>query len=223
VTLTLVPAPIVEAYPAPSPLSDVRTTALQIHAKQRVRKRPWSSVTGICLHQTACVLGERPERWSTVGAHLGVMRSGRVVWMHNFDKNVAHGNGWNQATVGIEIDGLYAGVEGDPSTVWDDPSTARREQGMTLTQEAAEATRQALRWICSEVARNGGKVRALVAHRQASANRRNDPGSAIWQDVALPIHAELGLSDGGVGFKLDTGGGYAIPEAWDPRCKGVPY
>ena len=92
---------------------------------------------------------------------------------------------------------------------------------MQLTPEAVEATKALIRWIVAEVAAHGGQVRALVAHRQSSATRRNDPGSAIWQAVALPMHAELGLSDGGVGFAID--GGKPIPEAWDPRCVGVRY
>ena len=42
----------------------------------------------------------------------------------------------------------------------------------------------------------------------------------MWQRVAVPLHAELGLTDGGVGFAI---GGYPIPESWDARCKGVKY
>jgi hypothetical protein len=182
--------------------------------------RSWSKVTGICLHQTACLLGDRDARWDTVGAHVGITRAGKILWLHDFNRIVWHGNGWNAGTVGIEIDGLYAGVEGDASTVWNDPSTPYREQGMTLTPESVAASQMAIRWICSEVERCGGKVKALVAHRQSSNARRNDPGSAIWRSVALPMHAELGLSDGGVGFKL---GGYAIPAAWDEQCVGIKY
>lgn len=200
---------------------DRRRTAAQSHHGAKVRSRSWAATTGITLHQTACVLGERPERWDTVGAHFGVTRRGAVMQLHDIDRIVAHGNGWNAQCVGIEIDGLYAGIEGDISTVWDDPSTPAREQGMTLTPEAIEATRALIRWIVEGVARHGGQVRALVAHRQSSATRRNDPGSAIWQAVALPMHAELGLSDGGVGFAI--GDGRPVPEAWDPRCKGVGY
>lgn len=208
----------------PSLLVDRRDTAAQAHGPHgawKVGRRPWSKVTGICLHQTACMLGERDERWDSVGAHLGITRSGKVIWLHDFDSVVAHGNGWNAQTVGIEIDGLYAGIEGDVSTVWDNPDTPSREQGMVLTSEAADAARQTIRWICRRVHAHGGRVRALVAHRQSSGTRRNDPGSAIWQAVALPMHAELGLSDGGIGFHLDDG--RAIPEAWDPRCIGVRY
>jgi hypothetical protein len=141
--------------------------------------------------------------------------------MHDFDRLVSHGNGWNSGTVGIEIDGLYAGVEGDPATVWNDPSTARREEGMVLTSESIIATQHAIRWIVQEIMDHKGRVNALVAHRQSSGSRRNDPGSAIWKSIALPLHAELGLIDGGINFKL--GDGYAIPEAWDPRCKNIPY
>jgi hypothetical protein len=113
-------------------------------------------------------------------------------------------------------------------TTWDDPSTPFREQPQRVTTEAMESARQLVRWIVEEVRRNGGACTKLVAHRQASGSRRNDPGQAIWQQVALPLHAELGLDDGGVGFYLPNpaaygGDGVAIPEAWDSRCKGVRY
>jgi hypothetical protein len=193
---------------------DRRDTAAQVHHGARVRSRPWRSVTGICLHQTACLLGERPTRWDSVGAHIGITRGGKVILLHGFDRIVAHGNGWNAQTVGIEIDGLYAGVEGDASTVWDDPSTPSRERGMVLTDETVTAAHAVIRWIVSDVASHGGAVRALVAHRQSSDSRRNDPGSAVWQRIALPMSAELGLTDGGDGFAI---GGRPIPVEWDPR------
>jgi len=202
---------------------DRRSTAAQGHGeggKWKVRGRAWKDVRGVCLHQTACVLGERPERWDSVGAHIGITRAGQVIWLHDFNRVVMHGNGWNAQTVGIEIDGLYAGVEGDDSTVWNDPSTAVREHGMKLTPEAAQAARDVIRWICSETRKFGGEIKVLVAHRQSSKDRRNDPGSAIWGEVALPMHAELGLGDGGAGFEI---GGYPIPLEWDPSRAGTRY
>lgn len=212
-----------KATEAPPDVIDRRKYAAQSHGPERqwkVRGRSWKDVRGICLHQTACVLGERPERWDTVGAHIGITRSGKVIWLHSFDRIVCHGNGWNAQTVGIEIDGLYAGVQGDDSTVWDDPSTAKHEQGMELPEVQAEAARQVIRWIREETYKAGGEIRVLVAHRQSSKSRRNDPGSEIWKRVALPMHAELGLGDGGYGFEI---GGYAIPAAWDEKKVGVRY
>lgn len=213
-----VPAPIVvPASPFESKIVDRRSVASQKHY---YGKRDWSKVTGICLHQTACVLGERDGRWDAIGCHVGVTRSGKVLWLHDFNKLIVHGNQWNTQTVGIEIDGMYEGVEGDIKTFWR-PKDQPNLQPQRPTEEAMEAVRDLCRFICKRVKENGGEIRALVAHRQASENRRNDPGSAIWQRVALPLHQELGLNDGGIGFKLSTG--YAIPEKWDPRCKGIKY
>jgi N-acetyl-anhydromuramyl-L-alanine amidase AmpD len=196
---------------------DLRSQASREHV---YAKRSWKAVTGVCLHQTACVLGERPQRWNTVGCHVGITRSGKVIWLHDFEEVVVHGHGWNAQTVGIEIDGTYAGIEGNLKTFWrpkDDPN--RKPQ--SPTPQAIEAVKATVRWICAEVARHDGKVKVLVAHRQSSKNRQSDPGSALWQAVALPLHKELGLTDGGKGFKLGTG--YPIPEAWNPAYTGVKY
>lgn len=191
---------------------DRRRSAAQSHHGFATKRRSLTSVTGICLHQTACVLGERIERWDPVGAHIGITRAGKVIWLHSFDRRVVHGNGWNAGTIGIEIDGLYAGVEGDVSTVWNDPSTPGRERGMQLPEVQAEAARQCVRWICEQVP----SVRVIVAHRQSSGARRNDPGEAIWKAVALTS----GLATP-AGFTLDDG--RPIPEAWDPKRRGVRY
>jgi N-acetyl-anhydromuramyl-L-alanine amidase AmpD len=193
------------------------------------RLRPWPAITGTTLHQTACDMGERVERYDTIGAHFTVLRnSGRVLWHVDLDRIVYHGNGWNDRCVGIEVNGLYAGLEDDPDTAldealkttWDDPSTPTRERPMQVTPQSMRSTRMLVRWIRWTVAQHGGKMSVLCAHRQSSQSRRNDPGEAIWKAVALPLHAELGLSDGGVDFVI---GGYPIPEAWDPRCAGIKY
>lgn len=186
--------------------------------------RAWRDVTGITLHQTACQLGEYAPRWDNVGAHIGTTRGGRIIWLHDFNLRVVHGNGWNTRCVGIEMDGLYPGVDGNPRTVWDDPSTKVHEVGLKPTPEIVEAAKASIRFVCARVAGFGGKVSKLVAHRQASGSRENDPGSALWQAVALPMMKELDLDDGGPGFALHDGrGGKPIPEAWDPSRKGILY
>lgn len=193
----------------PDQLADVRNRAPRVNARGH---RPWSQVTGITLHQTACVLGERPARWATIGAHVGITRAGQIVWMHDFTTLVWHGNGFNGSTVGIECDGMYAGVEGDPRTFWR-PASDPMRQPQEPTPDLVESARAAIRWIVAEVARHGGQVRLLVAHRQSSDQRRSDPGSALWQRVAMPMHAELGMTDGGPGYRVGTG--FAIPAKWD--------
>jgi len=61
----------------------------------------------------------------------------------------------------------------------------------------------------------------LLAHRQASSSRQNDPGYQPWQEIAIPMMRELGLSDGGPGFKVDRG--RPIPVDWDPTRTGYVY
>lgn len=183
-------------------------------------KRSWKQITGIVLHQTAAVMGEKPARYNTLGAHLGATRAGQVVWVHDFDKVIWHANGFNGFTVGLECDGTYEGVEGDSRTFWR-PKEEPNRQPQSPTPELVEAAKATIRWVCQEVARHGGKISLLVAHRQSSGDRESDPGSALWQKVAMPLHKELGLTDGGPSYK--TGTGLLIPERWDSSRVGIKY
>ncbi|HWO22463.1 MAG TPA: N-acetylmuramoyl-L-alanine amidase [Kofleriaceae bacterium] len=184
--------------------------------------RAWKAITGVVLHQTACVFGELPRRWASVGAHLGVTRGGQVIWLHDFEKIVWHANRFNGFTVGIEMDGTYAGIEGDDRTFWR-PAGDPQRQAQTPTDALVGAAQATVRWICAEVARHGGRVERLLAHRQASNERQSDPGSALWKRVARALHADpsLGLTDGGPGYVV--GNGLPIPEAWDETRTGVRY
>lgn len=190
--------------------------------------RPWAETTGITLHQTACDMGERVERYDTMGAHWGVLRSGRIVRLCDNNRIVFHGNGWNNRCVGIEVNGLYAGREDDPNTAqdealrstWDDPSTPTREKPQQVTPAAMLSLRMLCRFINYDVMLHGGALKVLCAHRQSSTDRRNDPGEAIWKQAAVPVSTELGLNYGGVGFTIS---GYPIPECWDATAKGIAY
>ncbi|TAL46347.1 MAG: N-acetylmuramoyl-L-alanine amidase, partial [Salinibacterium sp.] len=196
-----------DEFPKVSLFTDLRESALRIHDHG---PRSWDVIDAVCLHQTACVLGNAPKRWNSVGAHLGVMQNGGVNWMHGFDRLVWHGNLWNRRSIGIEVDGLFPGLRG--GRVWDNPDTAVHEQATVLTAEQISSTKETIRWIHQYLPSHGAQLKLLVPHRQASKDRRDDPSQQIWEEVALPIIAELGLSDGGVGYKL--GDGYAIPEDW---------
>lgn len=209
---------ILEAFPLPDGYVDRRDFAGQVHFGQLAAARPWKVTTGVCLHQTACDMGERIERYDSTGAHIVVLRSGRWIQLHDLDTIIAAANGWNNRTVSIEVNGLFSGEIG--GRVWDDPSTKVHEVAMHPTDIQLVRTREIIRWIAWVIAMNGGGLKAIVAHRQSSKARRDDPGQEIWQSCALPLHAELGIGDGGVGFEI---GGYAIPESWDRRCTGIKY
>lgn len=190
---------------------------------ERTRTRPWSEVHGIMLHQTACMMGERPERYLGTGAHYVVTRNGQVLWLHDETDRIVHGNAGNAQCVGIECDGLYAGIENTPSTVWNDPSTPFVETAQSPTDALIAGAIEACRRIKRNIDAHGGELRGIFSHRQASESRRNDPGSAIWQRVALPLMREWGISDGGPGFKFPGSDGRPNPEAWDPSRVGIKY
>src|SRR5262249_672306 len=52
----------------------------------------------------------------------------------------------------------------------------------------------------------------VLAHRQSSGTRENDPGPDIWFDVGQWAVNTHGLKDGGPAFKI--GEGNAIPDEW---------
>lgn len=172
--------------------------------------RGFAPVTGVVLHQTACVLGESEQRWYTVPAHLGVTRGGKVLWLNGFDWNLPCANGFNGSTISIEIDGRYRGVEARPETLWNHQETAPTDPSAAQV----EAAKQALRWVVEELRTYGCRVRYLFAHRQSSSTRESDPGEFLWKQVGIWGQRQLGLTDGGDGYKV--GQGLAIPREWDP-------
>jgi hypothetical protein len=208
-----------EAFPQPADFVDRRPFATPFPGGLPKGSRTWRDVRGITLHQTACELGTRDGRWDTLAAHFGVMRSGRIVYAHDVLEMIWHAQGWSHQCIGIEIDGLFAGDE--HHDVWDNPATSIHEQASLLLPVQVEATKGLIRWLHSLVQTNGGELVTLGSHRQSYAGRQDDPGADIWRAIALPISAELGLTDGGKGFKLDTG--RPNPETWNPAYVGVKY
>jgi hypothetical protein len=223
-----VPGPVIDAIAAAAkkvtdgigstPMLVDLTNAHQ--GAHRIRKRGWDQVTGITLHQTATVLGEKRERWFNIPVQLGVTRGGQVLVLNGCEWVTWHGNGLNTADVGIEIDGYYEGVEGDIRTFWR-PQEDPNRVPLTPTAVQIAAARMAVTWICDEVARHGGAIKFIHAHRQASDERQSDPGSRLWKEVGLWAQQTRGLSDGGKDFTLGTG--LKIPEAWDPSRAGIRY
>ena len=182
--------------------------------------RAWKQITGITLHQTASLIGERETSWFGVPAHLGITRAGRVIQLYNFTDRVNHGRDLDGGDIGIEIDGYFEGVEGNNATLWRPPAEPGRKP-LQPTGEQIEAARQSVHWIRETVKAFGGRLRYVHAHRQSSKDHQSDPGSRIWHDVGVWAQAKLGLSDGGKDFAI--GRGLPIPEAWDPRHSGVRY
>lgn len=182
--------------------------------------RPWANITAVVLHQTAAKMGENPSSWHGVPIHFGVTREGKIIQLYDLTEVCNHANGLNRRSVGIEIDGWYAGIEGQLNTLWQ-PNKDSKRKPMDLPAVQANAVKDVLQWIVHTVAANGGKVTHIHPHRQSSKDRQSDPGSLIWQTIGWWAQQHLGLSDGGPTFTV--GDGLPIPQAWDDRYVGNPY
>lgn len=192
----------------PAQYLDCRGVADETQAHGR---RAWSEIRAVVLHQTACVLGGEPRRWRSVPIHYGVTREGTILQLHDDETLLWHAHALNRFSVGIEIDGYFEGIQGDRSTCWAPPSNPGRIP-LRPTQPQIEATRALLRYLSGLFAARGSRLSMILAHRQGTDQRRSDPGSEVWQEIALPSQRELGC--------LRThdkiwGKGQPIPREWD--------
>ncbi len=191
--------------------------------KSRIKPRNPKTVTGIVLHQTAVSYGitaaqikasqgdremALARRALNVACHALAFRPSMVAITNEVSTYVHQANGLNSHTLGLEVDGLYAGVEGDPKTVWGGKTTTEKTE-LTIASACV-----ALRELVRMGREAGAAITMLYAHRQAAADRRSDPGEWLWKEVALKYGRDvLGLqvlTD----YKLDDG--RPIPNAWDP-------
>jgi hypothetical protein len=200
--------------------------------KHEVRYKPAirapESVTGMCLHHTACVMGENPLRYKRLSIHGAITLEGVPIKIcKDFLELLYGGDGWNNGTIQFEVDGAYAGLEDDPTTLnrREDTETfwakGPVKSPMKVTPAAMRTLRNYQRYIIELGRRRGFTIKVIVAHRQSSADRPADPGQAIWQQGAVPILEEYGLHDGGPGFKI--GSGRPLPDAWTGKANGIGY
>ena len=181
--------------------------------------RDWSQVTGITLHQTAVVM-TRPMQLLNVPVHGGTLPDGSIVLLHDPTALMWHGNGFNSRDIGIEVSCQAAGVEGVPNTLWR-PKSKPNLEATEATDEQLVATRELVRGYVKLVASNGGRIRYIHAHRQATSQRVSDPGSRIWLAVGEWARTELGLEVGPPDFAIGTG--KPLPDAWTGRANGIRY
>lgn len=202
----------------------------------RVVERDPLLITGIVVHQTACVFGVTPRDVRTAGndRRLATARRSLGVACHAlaFDGFFAtpnplrwfvwQANALNPNTLGLEVQGLYPGLADDPTTA---PNEAVRTTWggapQALNEGTVAAARAALAWLLAEGRREGMFLRrepVIYAHRQSNETRRSDPGQAIWKalvlDYAVPV---LGcVTDP----KFTVGDGRPVPVQWDPAGVG---
>lgn len=182
-------------------------------------RRPWNPtldydkrVSGVTLHQTGYKMPNNPEVWSKINAHCGIFDNGTVILMFPFDFEIWHAQDLSRFTIGIEIDGLFRGVNGRNNTHWPPEATPSE-----LTDAEVAASEVLFTIIAETFAANGGSWDRVHAHRQSSDQRQSDPGESIWKRIGLPWIERLGATDGGPDYKL--GSGFRLPKEWGPGYK----
>lgn len=202
-----------------------------VRGVERTVVRPLSSITGITLHQTACVFGpvDAPERrWRRalgIPAHVTAFRDGVYAQAAPLSWFLYHGNGTNEHSLGLECEGHYPGLVDDPATpVREDERSFWAPAGKTptpLTPLALETFRAALRYLVEEGRRQGAPIRYVWAHRQASDSRRSDPGEELWRKLVVEYGRPI------LGLEVQAwriwGDGRPLPKAWDPGAAAVDY
>ena len=181
-------------------------------------ERDWSIFKGVCLHQTAALIKSDHRKLLAIPAHDIVTWDNRAIVLHDGDDYMWHAGALNRYTTGVEIACRAAGTEGDRSTLWIGPSD--KAKGFTYeslcrepTDEQLALARDMVERRLAEAVLHGCTLRNLgiYAHRQSSAHRLSDPGSRIWQHVALPLTRKYKLRDTSQEV-FDTG--RPIPRSW---------
>lgn len=198
---------------------EVWTPVKKWHGKMRsYTSGDRNQLRGVMLHQTGCWMPEDPGVWAKINAHYGVTRAGKIILMFNPLMLIWHGNGLTRPTIGIEIAGLFRGIEGRSNTHW--PPDAKPHE---FTSDQAKACNVLFEIIKEDFETNGGKWEVVYAHRQSSNMRMSDPGEAVWKQIAMPWMEKLGATCGGIlplgsrtpGTDYCVGNGMPIPKEWD--------
>jgi outer membrane protein OmpA-like peptidoglycan-associated protein len=167
---------------------------------RRKGRRPVSSVYALVLHQMAFSRGSEARKYDTVTAHFAILPDGKIIQLHPVSALLWASNGFNARSVAVEFAGNFPDVRGH---CW-----SRERFGChAVTPAQIEAGRH----LVQELVRQIGLTHVL-AHRQSSGTRTNDPGPDIWAGVGQWAVNNLRLRDGGPGFKIGTGN--PIPDVW---------
>lgn len=187
-----------------------------------VRRNP-ADIDAVVIHQTAVEFGATQaairaangnkqlavhRRALRVAAHVTAFKTGVAVQSCPLEWYVFNANDLNRRILGLEIEGLYSGLE------------ASRSPDMNKFEGAViEAAKDGLKLLVEKGRAAGMPIRYIYAHRQSSDMRRSDPGEAIWKAVVLEYGVKfLGLV---TQPKFTIGeGSRPIPLEWDPAGVG---
>ena len=179
------------------------------HKKQLILHtfRDPRTLTSLVLHQMAYKAKDKygqysnPEKYLTVGAHFCIMRDGRIMQHHPISRFIWHSNCTSPLSIGVEFEGNFANTKGK---WWYDTNKTTGKKIIANEDTPTDAQFEAGQFLLTYLKSIMG-LKNVLAHRQSSDSRENDPGPDIWVNVGEWGLTHLGLSDGGTTFKCGKG------------------
>src|SRR5215213_11911579 len=169
---------------------------------RRFGMRDPKKVWALVLHQMACCFKVKDPltRFLKMAPHFAILPDGRILQLHPILALTGASNGFNPGSVAVEFAGNFPDTKG---RWWHGPQNGMNQ----VTPAQIEAGRYLVRYLVRTMG-----LKTILAHRQSSGTRDNDPGPDIWFHVGQWAIDNLGLNDGGPGFKVGTGN--PIPDLW---------
>ncbi|MEA5552823.1 peptidoglycan recognition family protein [Anabaena cylindrica UHCC 0172] len=162
------------------------------------------NVYALVLHQMAFSRGDDIKKYDRVTAHFIITPNGAIAQLHPISAYLYTSNGFNKHSVAVEFAGNFPSIRGK---CWQPKPPAKSHGCHTLTSAQITAGRFLIQYLISKTG-----LTHVLAHCQSSATRANDPGPDIWYHVGQWAVENLGMKDGGAGFKV--GNGSPIPDSW---------
>jgi peptidoglycan hydrolase-like protein with peptidoglycan-binding domain len=189
-----------------------RITDLTAEADKSKRKkqRDPKSVYALVLHQMACCFKRKDplKSYLRTNSHFVILPDGKILQLHPISAYLWASHGFNKGSVAVEFAGNFPSTRGK---WWKGDKYGQNQ----VTPEQIEAGRYLVRHLIRTMG-----LTHVLAHRQSSAMRENDPGPDIWYHVGQWAIDNHGLKDGGPGFKV--GDGHTIPDLWRTWGKAKP-
>ena len=181
---------------------DIVDRTTKTPAGYRVRNRMSAQIDTVVLHQTSFSRGSVPDNYLSVHAHFVVLPDGTIVQLHPVDAYLVASSAFNDDAISVEVVGNFPDEHGH---YWEGSKNGRS----ILSPQQISGGCDLVRYLKETYG-----ISFVFAHRQGEdANLRgNCPGPDIWYNIGEWAVRELGMSDGGKGYK--EGKGSPIPDSW---------
>ena len=167
---------------------------------KRKKVRNIDEVYALVLHQTGFSRGNDPKKYNKVTAHFVILPNGSILQLHPLTAYLYASNGFNKGSVAVEFVGNFPSTRGKCYK-------PERFGCNKISQEQIEAGRKLINYLIKKI-----RLTHILAHRQSSGSRGNDPGPDLWYHVGQWAVNQLGLNDGGSNFKINSG--KSVPDSW---------